>query len=60
MLQLSGGWMPPSHLLAEEVSDFSRAYLKRGVLTAVPCKGLAFVLQIASISLGRVEGEIQK
>lgn len=52
--------MPPSHLLAEEVSDFSRAYLKRGVLTAVPCKGLAFVLQIASISLGRVEGEIQK
>lgn len=39
MLQVSGGWMPGSHLLTEEVSDFSRACVKKGLLTAVPCTG---------------------
>lgn len=60
MWQLSGCWMSASHLLAEEVGDFSRAYVKRVLPTTVPCKGLAFVLQIASIRLGGVQGEIQK
>jgi len=35
MLRLSRDWMPASHLLAEEVSDFSRAHLKRELLTEV-------------------------
>lgn len=44
MLQVSGSWMPASHLFAEHVSDFSRVYLHGEILTVVPCKGLAFVL----------------
>lgn len=39
MMQVSRGWMPGSHLLTEEVSDFPRACIKKGLLTAVPRTG---------------------
>lgn len=44
-LQVSRGWMSGSHLLTEEVSNFPRACIKRGLCTAVPCTGTTFILQ---------------